>query len=536
LVCHGMILVEQDVRGKMLSEGTFVDVRPRAASRDDPKAIDESTDAWDTIDWLVKNAPGNNGKVGIWGNSYPGFYAAQALIGGHPALVAASPQAPVTDWFLGDDFHHNGALFLADTVLFFGNFGKPRPQPVPKMLWDWDPERGDLYDFFLGLGTLANINKTLFHDEIPFWNDMLAHPNRDAWWQARDPRPHLKKVTAAVLTVGGWFDAEDLWGTLETYRAIEAGSLGARNAVVIGPWRHGGWLRTDGASLGDIAFGAPTTRDYQNRLIVPFFLHHLKGEGPAPTAEASVFETGTNVWRSFGQWPPAEVKAQELFLAEGEQLAVQRAESAGRDRYVSDPRRPVPYRAAPSSHRGPEYMVDDQRFAAHRPDVLVYTGAPLEDEWTVAGPIDAELWVATAAGDADFVVKVIDVWPANAKDSNPNPRDVRLGGYQQLIRAEVMRGRFRNDFSKPEPFVRNQPARVALRLPDVLHTFRAGHRLMVQIQSSWFPLVDRNPQTFVEIAKATEADFQPATIEVLRGGAQASKLKVGVLRGAWPRP
>lgn len=531
LLRHGFIFVHQDVRGKMMSEGQFVDVRP-VVPHGAKHQTDESTDAWDTIDWLVKNIANNNGKVGIWGVSYPGFYAAQAAIDAHPALKAVSPQAPVTEWFLGDDFHHNGALFLADALLFYADFGKPRAGPTTRSKWEFDPETGDLYDFFLRLGPLANANLRYLKNEIVFWNEMMAHPTRDAWWQARDPRPFYKAVKPAVLTVGGWYDAEDLFGSLETYRAFETQSPGAKNALVIGPWRHGGWSRTEGDALGDIQFGAKTSLFYKDKIITPFFLYHLKGIGPEPNTEAWMFETGTNEWHTFAAWPPKEAKRTPLWLAAAGKLATSAPTGEGADSYVSDPAKPVPYRERMSQHRAAEYMTEDQRFAARRPDVLVYATEVLTESLTLAGPIDAELQVTISGTDADFVVKIIDVLPENAQDPEPNPKGVRMGGYQSLVRAEVMRGRFRSGFDKPTPFTPGEPAVVKFRLPDILHTFRTGHRLMVQVQSSWFPLVDRNPQTFVDIGKATEADFKPATIQILRGKARASSLTVGVLRGA----
>ena len=537
LIRHGAIFVLQDVRGKMMSEGTFVDVRPHIANKRSPKDIDESSDAWDTIDWLIKKVPGNNGRVGIWGNSYPGFYAAQAAIDAHPALVAVSPQAPVTDWFVGDDFHHNGAFLLADAFLFYGNFGRPRPEPTVQMKWDFDPERGDLYDYFMKIGRLADADVRLTGGRLPFWQDCVAHPDRDEFWRARDPRPHLKKIRPAVMTVGGWYDAEDLWGTLATYRAIEKQSPGATNTIVMGPWRHGGQIRTDGDQLGDLSFGARTAVFYREQIITPFFLRHLKGASTGPALpEAWMFETGTNEWRSYAAWPPPGTRAVPLRLGAGGRLlspaqAVGAASGEAFDGYVSDPRKPVPYRDRMGGRREAEYMVEDQRFAARRPDVLVYQTEPLSGDVSLAGPIVADLWVSTTGTDADFVVKVVDVFPDRAADPEPNPRGVRMGGYQALVRAEVMRGRYRKGLERPEPFVPGEPTRVRFELSDVNHTFRAGHRVMVQIQSSWFPLVDRNPQRFIDIYHASEADMQTATHRVYRDGAHPSTVTVGLLRG-----
>lgn len=528
----GYIIVHQDVRGRMMSEGTFVDVRPHATKKGD---VDESTDAYDTIDWLVKNVPNNNGRVGVWGISYPGFYAAQSAVDAHPALKAVSPQAPVTEWFLGDDFHHNGAFFLADAFDFYSNFGKPRPEPTKKTEWRSEHEGQDVYDFFLALGPIANANAKFLKDKIGFWNDLAAHPTRDEFWKARDPRPFYRDAKPAIMTVGGWLDSEDLWGALETYRSFERQNPKNENVIVMGPWRHGGWARTDGDRHGDISFGQKTSLFYREQIEFPFFQRHLKGKPGRPAAEAWMFETGTNTWRSYSVWPPADAKPATLwFHPSGKLAASAPTGSDGDDAYVSDPKKPVPYRSKPGDSIDADYMSDDQRFAARRPDVLVYSTGDLDGDVTLAGPIEASLWVSTTGTDADFVVKLVDVWPADAPDPEPNPTNVHMGGYQQLVRGEIIRGKFRSSFERPEPFKPNEPTLVRLSLPDVSHTFRSGHRIMVQVQSSWFPLVDRNPQTFVDIGRATEADFRPATHRVFHTKDKPSGLKVTLLRGALP--
>jgi putative CocE/NonD family hydrolase len=522
-VRHGFIFVHQDVRGRMSSEGTFVDVRPHAAKKGD---IDESTDAWDTVDWLVKNLPANNGKVGLWGISYPGFYAAQAAVDAHPAVRAISPQAPVTEWFLGDDFHHNGAFFLADAFNFYSSFGKPRPKPVKKSTWGFDYDAGDAYEFFLTLGPVANANTKYLEDKIPFWNDLMVHGTRDAFWQARDPRPYYRNAKPAVMTVGGWFDVEDLFGTLATYRAFETQSpKSAENVLVMGPWRHGGWARTDGDHLGDVTFGQKTAQFFRDEIELPFFERHLEGKKGPPPPEAIVFETGTNTWQRYATWPPAEAKPTTLFFQAGGKLGATPPREAGADAYVSDPQKPVPYRAKLSQTIDEDYASDDQRFAARRPDVLVYATGELDADASIAGPVEASLWVTTTGSDADFVVKVVDVYPADHAE---------LPGYQQLVRAEIMRGKFRSGFDRPEAFKPGEPTLVRFTLPDVCHTFRTGHKLMVQVQSSWFPLVDRNPQTFTDIYKATAADFHAATHRVLRAPDKASSIRVMLERGALP--
>lgn len=530
---EGYILVFQDVRGRLMSEGTFVDVRPIVPQKKHGD-IDESTDAFDTIEWLVHHVPRNNGRVGILGISYPGFYAAQAAVEAHPALKAVSPQAPVTDWFLGDDFYHNGAFFLADAFDFVGNFGRPRPKLTKKMDWKNEHDAGDVYDFFLALGPLSRVNREYMKDEVAFWKDLSEHTTLDAFWKARNPRPHYRNIKPAVLTVGGWFDAEDLFGALETYRSIERQSKN-ENSLVMGPWKHGGWARSDGEKLGDVSFGAKTSVFYREQIEFPFFERHLRQKSVPAPPEAWVFETGTNEWRRFDAWPPRNVTSQTWWLGPRGELTnvAPPGDDGSFDEYVSDPQRPVPYHGRLSHELEDDYMTADQRFATRRPDVLSYVSPELDADVALAGPIEANLWVSTTGTDADFIVKIVDVYPSDLRDPDPNPTNMRMGGYQQLVRGEVMRGRFRNGFEKPEPFRPGEPALVRFSLPDVLHVFRSGHRIMVQVQSSWFPLVDRNPQTFVDIWKATESDFRTATQRVFRAPGRASMVRVPVLRGSF---
>jgi putative CocE/NonD family hydrolase len=534
---EGYILVHQDVRGRMMSEGTFVDVRPYLPEKKSGE-IDESTDAHDTIDWLVKNVPRNSGRVGMWGISYPGFYAAMGAVDAHPALRAVSPQAPVTDWFLGDDFHHNGAFFLEDAFTFYASFGKPRPAPVSKVTWGFDFPVEDRYRFFLDLGPLGNVNERHFKGERAFWNELMAHGTLDDYWKARNPRPHYRNIKPAVLVVGGWFDAEDLFGALETYRAIERQSKDTKNSLVIGPWTHGGWSRSDGDALGPISFAMKTSRWYQEQVEFPFFERYLKDKNKdrEPVPEAWIFETGLNEWRAYDRWPPKEAREATLWLHPGGKLAAAPppASDPGFDAYVSDPARPVPFRSGVFNERGNEYMIEDQRFAAVRPDVLVYQSEVLEEDVSLAGPLRASLWASTTGTDADFIVKLIDVFPENYPAPEPNPKKLLMGGYQQLVRGEVMRGKFRDSFERPAPFVPDEPALVRFSLPDVHHTFRPGHRIMVQIQSSWFPLVDRNPQTFVDIYSAAPSDFQRATHRIHFTPDRPSSLAVTLLRGRLP--
>ena len=525
----GYIFVYQDVRGAFMSGGEFEDMRPHRPQKLGPKDIDESSDTFDTIEWLLRETPNNNGKVGLYGISYPGFYAATGMIDAHPALRAVSPQAPIADWFF-DDFHHHGAFFLPHTFNFIASFGQPRPEP--KTTWNPGFVHGtpDGYQFFLDVGPLANLDRRHLKGQVKFWNDAIAHPNYDEFWKSRDLLPHLKKVAPAVLTVGGWFDAEDLYGPLHIYAAVERQNPGVENMLVMGPWGHGGWSRTEGEHLGDIHFGSKTSRHYQERIELPFFEHHLKDAAPHGLAEANLFETGANRWRGFPSWPP-RAEAQTLYFGSGETLlASAPAEAASFDEFISDPAKPVPFTQDIAIGMAREYMTEDQRFASRRPDVLVYQTPPLAADLTVAGPISAELWVTTTGSDADWIVKLIDVLPSDTPDPEGTRRGVKLGGYQMMVRSEAFRGRFRDGYAEPKPFVPGKPTRVTVPLQDVLHTFKKGHRVMVQVQSTWFPLIDRNPQRFVpNIFTAQESDFQRATHRVHRARARASKITLPVI-------
>jgi putative CocE/NonD family hydrolase len=529
---EGYIFAYQDVRGRWMSEGTHVNMRPHLAEKKGPQDIDESTDTYDTIDWLVKHVPTNNGKVGLWGISYPGFYTAAGMIDAHPALKAASPQAPINDWFAGDDWHHNGALLLPHAFNFLANFGRPRPEPTRKGPHAFEHDTPDGYDFFLNMGPLPGADLKYFKGDVAFWNEVMKHGTYDEFWQARNLRPHLKNIKPAVMTVGGWFDAENLFGALETFRKVEATSPMTNNILVMGPWLHGGWSNGDGNALGSVPFNSKTAEFYRAQIELPFFEHYLKGKGEMKHPKAWVFETGTNQWRKYDAWPPKNAKAQSLYFHAAGKLghtAPDNGTEEASDEYVSDPAKPVPYIDKTGIGMLPEYMVADQRFAARRPDVLVYETAPLEEDVTLAGPIQVDLHVSTTGTDSDWVVKLIDVYPPDYPDPDPNPSGVRRGNYQQLLRGDVMRGKFRNSLEKPEAFTPGKPARVQFVMQDVYHTFRPGHRIMVQVQSSWFPLVDRNPQTFVDIYAAKESDFRQATQRVYRSREMASHITVQVL-------
>lgn len=524
------IFAYQDVRGRYMSEGNFVNIRPHNPNKG-PKDTDESTDTYDTVDWLIKNLPGNTGKVGMWGISQPGFYVSAGMIDAHPALVAASPQAPVTDYYLGDDNFHNGAFMLAANFRFYlGFFPREDGPALPPPPAPFDFGTPDGYDFFLRMGSLADSDEKYFKHKNPYWIQNLEHTSYDAEWQARSIWKHLKNIKPAVMTVGGWFDAEDLQGPLRTHEFMEKNAPPAVDMLVMGPWTHGGFSRGDGETVGNVNFGSKTGVYYRENIEFPFFMHYLKGKGNEQFPKAWVFQTGVNQWRKFDSWPPKDAAPQTLYLSEKGKLSAAPASQSSFDEYLSDPNKPVPYIDPIVMGMRADYMTEDQRFAATRPDVLVYQTEPLDHDVNVFGPITADLKVSTSGTDCDFVVKVIDVYPGDYPDrAHPNnepANTIKLGGYQQLVRGEPFRGKFRKSFEKPVPFVPNQPDRITLRLPDVAHTFRAGHRIMVQIQSSWFPLTDRNPQKFMDIPNAHPADFVKATERVYAGGADGSRIQL----------
>ncbi len=534
----GYIFVFQDVRGRYMSEGEFVDVRPFIpASGPSPlekKQTDESSDTYDTVDWLLKNASNNNGRVGVMGISYPGFYATMAILAGHPAIKAVSPQAPVTDWFVGDDFHHNGAFMLMDAFPFYSGFGKTRAKPTTEGqpgFSQWNT--ADNYDFYLRAGALRNFATKFEMGKIPFWNDMMAHPNYDAWWKSRNPRPHLHHVMPAVMTVGGLFDAEDCWGAWNTYKALEKQNPSTHpNLLVMGPWVHGGWARTTGERLGNVVFGQQTSNFYQREIEFKFFEYYLKESGKMDLPDAYIFETGSNKWTNYPAWPPQNVEPEKFYfqaqgkLTQAPPPPLREGEKGGFDQYTSDPAKPVPYTEDVHLGRTREYMCDDQRFAARRPDVLVYQTTVLTEPLTVTGPVVADLWASISTTDADFVVKLIDVFPDTLKNVE---NGVPLGGYQMLVRGEIFRGRFRENLESPKGFEPNVVTNVKFELPDVAHTFLPGHKLMIQVQSSWFPLADRNPQQFVNIYEAKDSDFVPCTIQIHRDPLGASGVVLPVL-------
>lgn len=532
------IIVVQDVRGRWMSEGVFEDIRPFVKNKQSPKDIDEASDTYDAIEWMIKNISANNGNVGVFGISYPGFYATMAAASGHPALKAVSPQAPVTDWFIGDDFHHNGAFFQMDAFDFYSGFGKPRPRPTTVGSPGFNYTTRDNYKFFLDAGSLKNLSR-LMGDSIKFWKDLYAHPDYDDWWKARNARTAMYDLKPAMLVVGGLFDAEDCWGAWNLYKAIEKQNPSVYNKIVMGPWYHGQWAGRDGSFLGNVKFNNNTAIWYQNNIELPFFNYYLKGKGDQPQLpEATVFFTGENQWKKLDQWPPASVKAKDIYFAANGMLSwTLPGGQNSLTEYISDPAHPVPYTEDVHHNRTREYMTDDQRFASRRPDVVTFQTLPLEEDITLGGPVIANLHVSMNTTDADFVVKLIDVFPDDYRDSGiviPVGRATAgsypMGGYQMLVRGEIMRGKYRNSFEKPAPFKPGKIETVKFELPDVAHTFRKGHRLMIQVQSSWFPLADRNPQKFLNIYEASEKDFQKATIRIHHDAAHPSSVLLPLMK------
>lgn len=541
----GYIFVCQDVRGRNLSEGEFIEMTPHRPVKKLASEVDESSDTHDSVQWLLDRVPGHNGRVGLWGISYPGFYTSASIIDSHPAIKAASPQAPIADLFMGDDSYHGGAFMLAGNFGFYTGFKPqqgPTPPPKQRPLFDWGTLDG--YEFFLQFTNLDAMSARMAREggPNPYFDVQLAHDRYDEFWRSRALTPHLKNIRAAVLTVGGWFDAEDLAGTLATYRAIARLSPAADNRLVMGPWVHGGWVGAPGRQLGRVQFHQPTAEQFQKDVLLPFFEQHLREVAPkAPIARATVFETGTNVWRRYDAWPPREAQSRTLYFGPGGKLGFTAPTAAQPefDSWISDPAKPVPFVGYATLGVPQEFMVSDQRFASTRPDVLTYRSDVLEEDVTLAGPITARLFASTSGSDADWVVKLIDVYPSELEpDERPKrkkrtedvePQEAVLGGLQQLVRADPLRGRFRNGFTAPEAMVPGRVEALKVELQDVNHSFRRGHRIMVQVQSSWFPLIDRNPQTFVPIRSARPEDFQAATQKLYRWAGQASGLEVKVL-------
>jgi hypothetical protein len=537
----GYIFVYQDVRGRWMSEGKFVEMRPHIDVKKSPQDVDDSSDTSDTIDFLLKHVPGNNGKVGIWGISYPGFYTSASIIDSNPAIVAASPQAPMTDLFRGDDSYHGGAFMLSANFGFYAPFFYPQQNPessAPPVTFQFGTP--DSYQFYLRAGNVANLETQYLKGSNVLFDDQFRHDTYDQYWQSRDLAPHMKNVHCAVLVVGGWFDAEDLEGPYRTFYAIHQFNPQTHITLVEGPWVHGGWARTDGSHLGDVEFDAKTSDYFRTQIQFPFFEHYLKGKGET-LPMAIVFETGTNIWRRYDAWPPKAATPRTLYFHSGGKLSFDPpTEAESEDKYLSDPAHPVPFVGYTTDTVPQRYMVDDQRFAHERPDVLTYETDPLTEDVTIAGPISPRLQIASSGTDSDFDVKLIDVYPDDfPDDSNTHGGEpgkhvvdappVHMGGYEQLLRGEPFRAKFRNSMEKPDPLLPGKRTAIDFTMPDLYHTFRRGHRIMVQVQSSWFPLTDRNPQTFTDIPYAKPGDFQKATEQVFHQKDAASGVQVLVM-------
>ena len=522
LVRDGYIFVRQDVRGRFMSEGTFTWAAPNS---DDPNEWDESADTYDTIDWLLANIPNNNGRVGTYGGSYPGFYVTVGMMDAHPALKAAMPSAPMGNLWKGDDMVRNGAFMMPHNVNFLSGFGHARPEPTqqyPPRMFDYDTPDG--YDFWLELGPLPNVNKKLFHGKNIHWEQYIGHPVYDEFWQSRDVAPHLKDVKPAVMTVGGWYDAQDIKGPFIVYNGLRDHSPNTANRLILGPWYHGSWSSSPGDRSAGIEWGSETGVYYRTQLEFPFFSYYLKDKGTLDIPPVTAFNTGANKWHSFDQWPPADLPVERLYLAaDGGISDAQPTAGDAFDEYISDPKKPVPFTAEVTNRFGNDWMVEDQRFASRRPDVLVYTSEPLTEDLTIAGPIGVNLTVSTSGTDADFVVKVIDVHP-NAVGDN-------MAGYQQLVRGEPIRAKFRNSLEHPEPMVPGEPTPLKYDLTDVFHTFKAGHRIMIHVQSTWFPMMDINPGKFVDLFNdVQESDFQRLHQKVYRDATHPSFIEFNVYR------
>ena len=530
---EGFIFVYQDVRGKFKSEGEFIVMKPHKTVKKGPKDTDESSDTYDTIEWVLKNIPNHNGRVGQWGISYPGFQTVMGMIDAHPAMKASSPQASPSDMWIGDDFHHNGAFRLMYTFGWLSGNAAIRSGPSASRSRRFSYGTPDGYKFYLDLGPVSNVDKKYFQNRVPTWNEYMEHGDYDGYWKEQNVLNYLDNIKHPILNVAGWFDAEDFYGPMSIYYTIEKRNPKNKSTLVVGPWLHGGWSRMDGDALGNIRFDIKTSVYYREKVEFPFFTYYLKDKGPLDLPEALVFETGSNQWKSYDQWPPKKAQEKKIYFhADGKLSFSPPSETSDRanDSYISDPDKPVPFSSEIRTSQGHLWMVEDQRFASRRPDVLVYQTDVLKEDVTIAGPIIANLFVSTTGTDADWIVKLIDVYPGTSPDNKPNPQNVRMGDFEMLVGADVFRGKYRNSYEKPERFVPNEVTKIEYDLRDKYHCFLKGHRIMVQVQSTWFPVIDRNPQKFVDIYHAKASDFQKATHKIYRSAKYGSHLKVRVLQ------
>jgi putative CocE/NonD family hydrolase len=528
----GFIFVYQDVRGKFRSKGEFIVMKPHKREKQGPQDTDESSDTFDTIEWIIQNVPNHNGRVGQWGISYPGWQTVMGMVDAHPALKASSPQASPADMWIGDDFHHNGAFRLMYTFGWLSNNARIRSGTTSERSRRFRFDTPDGYNFFLALGSVANVNRRYFDNSVPTWNEYMEHGDYDEYWKEQNVLQYLENIRHPILNVAGWFDAEDFYGPMSIYYTIEKKNPGNRSTLVVGPWLHGGWARMDGDVLGDIRFETKTSEYFREKVEFPFFLYHLKDMGALDLPEALVFETGSNQWKSYDSWPPKEAEQKELYFRAHGGLSLSpppENSNEGLDSFLSDPQKPVPWSTEIRTNQGHLWMIEDQRFASRRPDVLVYQTEALTEDLTITGPITADLFFSTTGTDADWIVKLIDVYPGNAPNNSPNP-GVRMGDYQMLLAGEVFRSKYRNSFERPEPLEPGSVTEISFDLHDKCHTFRKGHRIMVQVQSTWFPVIDRNPQIFTDIYQAREEDFTKSTHLVFRSKDYPSHLKVRILK------
>jgi len=529
---EGFVFVYQDIRGTYKSEGEFEVIRSIRQDKTDPIATDESTDNYDTIEWLLNNVAGHNGKVGQWGVSYMGWTTVQGMIDAHPALKASSPQASPSDMFIGDDWHHNGAFRLTYSFAWMNHTAQKRDTPTQKQPEPFNYGTPWGYEFFLEAGPTSELNDRYFGGRVPAFDDFIDHPNYDEFWQRQNALPYLDNITHPILNVAGWFDAEDFYGPVSIYKEIEKRNAVNQSTFVSGPWNHGGWVGDDGSYLGDIQFGAKTSEYFQQHIAAPFFRYHLKGEGKWSPSEAIVFETGGNRWHNFDAWPPQNTQAKALYFQANGRLSFEKPNNkrGTADDFVSDPNKPVPFTTEfTAGWPGHTWMIEDQRLASTRPDVLVYKTAVLEQDITIAGPILANLFASTSGTDSDFFVKLIDVFPGDAPNPEPNPKGLQMGSYQMLVGVEAMRAKYRNDFTNPKPMKPNKVTPISFNIWDKFHTFKKGHRIMVQVHSSWFPAYDRNPQQFMDIYQAKAEDYRKATQKVHRSRQSPSHLVLPVL-------
>lgn len=523
---EGFIFVYQDVRGKFQSEGEFVVMKPHHRNKQGPQDTDESSDTYDTIEWLLRNIPNHNGRVGQWGISYPGFQTVMGMIEAHPALKASSPQASPADMWIGDDFHHNGAFRLMYTFGWLSGNARVRSGSSASSSGRFEYGTPDGYQFFLDLGPVSNVDKKYFHQQVPTWNEYMTHGDYDKYWQKQDVLQYLTDITHPILNVAGWFDAEDFYGPMSIYYTIEEKNPENQSTLVVGPWLHGGWARMGGDYLGEIDFGQKTGVYYRENIELPFFNYYLKDKGKPEFPEAIVFETGSNQWSTYDHWPPKEASESVIYLAANGKISFEPPVEDGSDTYTSDPDKPVPWSSEIRINQGHLWMIEDQRFAARRPDVLVYQSDVLDHDITIAGPIIANLYVSSTGTDADFIVKLIDVLPG---DAPRNRNDMYMGDFQMLVGGDVFRAKYRNSFEHPEPLVPGEVTKIEYDLRDKYHCFQIGHKIMIQIQSTWFPVIDLNPQKFIDIYHATEEDFQKAIHTIHRSEKYPSHLKIKII-------